>query len=211
MNSFDLSILHFFNSFVGRSPVFDSIVAFIVLDPLLDGGILIALFWWAWGRYYKNPSEQRDILLFGLIDSFFAVLVARLLAAGLPFRERPMRVPSLHWQFPHGIDSSMLIHWSSFPSDHATFAFCLAAIFMAGFKAPGNYCRLACGRRGVPLTRIYCGIHYPTDILAGCHRGHRHRFSIHESLPSIKGSAPGLALAGKASGFILLRSLSLDL
>jgi undecaprenyl-diphosphatase len=123
MNTFDLSILHFFNSFVGRSPVFDSWAVFIVLDPLLDGGVLIAMFWWAWGRYGRNPSEQREILMFGLVDTFFAVAVARVLAATLPFRERPMRVPSLHWQFPHGIDQQLLIHWSSFPSDHATLGF----------------------------------------------------------------------------------------
>src|SRR5579862_5568322 len=128
MNTFDLTILHFFNFFVGKSPVFDSWVVFIVLDPLLDGGVLIAMFWWAWGRYGRGPSEQREILLFGLVHTFFAVAIARILASALPFRERPMRVPSLHWQFPHGIDQQMLIHWNSFPSDHATLAFCLVAI-----------------------------------------------------------------------------------
>lgn len=166
MNTFDLNILHFFNSFVGRSPIFDSWVVFIVLDPLLDGGVLIALFWWAWGRYGRSPSEQREILLFGLVDTFFAVAVARILAAALPFRERPMRVPSLHWQFPHGIDQQLLIHWSSFPSDHATFAFCLAAILWQVSKPLGGIAMLHV-TVAVCLTRIYCGIHYPTDIIAG--------------------------------------------
>jgi len=166
MNTFDLTILHFFNSFVGRSPVFDSWVVFIVLDPLLDGGLLIAFFWWAWGRFGKSQSEQREILLFGLVDSFLAVLVARVFAVALPFRERPMRVPSLHWQFPHGIGPEMLIHWSSFPSDHATLAFCLAAILWQVSKPLGSIATLQVFI-AVGLTRIYCGIHYPTDILAG--------------------------------------------
>lgn len=166
MNTFDLSILHFFNSFVGRNPVFDSWVVFITLDPLMDGGVLIAMFWWAWGRFGKSQSEQREILLFGLVDSFLAVIVARVLAAGLPYRERPMRVPSLHWQAPHGIDPQILIHWSSFPSDHATLAFCLAAILWQVSKPLGIIAALQVFF-AVGLTRIYCGIHYPTDIVAG--------------------------------------------
>jgi undecaprenyl-diphosphatase len=166
MNSFDFSILHFFNSFVNRSPLFDSWVVFTVLDPLLDGGVLIAFFWWAWGRFGKSQSAQREILMFGLVDSFLSVFVARILSAALPFRERPMRIPSLHWQFPHGIDSQTSIHWSSFPSDHATLAFCLAAILWQVSKPLGSIAALQVFF-AVGLARIYCGIHYPTDILAG--------------------------------------------
>ena len=168
--SLDLSILRFFNNFVGRHPIFDSWVVFITLDPLLDGGILIAMFWWAWGRFGRSQSEQREILLFGLVDSFLAVIVARVLAAGLPYRERPMRIALLHWRVPHGIDPQILIHWSSFPSDHATLAFCLAAILWQVSKPLGALATLHVTVM-VCMTRIYCGIHYPTDILAGAALG----------------------------------------
>lgn len=128
--------------------------------------MLIALFWWAWGRFGKSQSEQREILLFGLVDSFLAVLVARVLAAALPFRERPMRVASLHWQLPHGIDQQALVHWSSFPSDHATLAFCLAGILWQVSKPLGSIAALQ-AFFAVGPARIYCGIHYLTDVLAG--------------------------------------------
>lgn len=73
----------------------------------------------------KNPKE-RELLLFGLFASTFAVLVARILALTLPFRVRPLQNPLLDFKLPHSMDPNTLIGWSSFPSDHAVLFFCLA-------------------------------------------------------------------------------------
>jgi undecaprenyl-diphosphatase len=66
--------------------------------------------------------------------------------------------PSYPWTFD-------LEHWSSFPSDNATYLFAIAAsLFVVSRFAGlgfGLFSALIC------LGRIYFGIHYPSDILAG--------------------------------------------
>jgi len=166
MNAFDLSILHFINGFANRSPTFDSWVVFAMLDPLLDGGVFVALFWWAWGQHGKTDSEKRETLLFGLVACLFAVVAARVLAIGLPYRERPLHNPLVHFTIPSALDPQILIHWSSFPSDHATIAFCMAAILWRVSKPLGVVAAIH-ALVVVSMTRIYCGVHYPTDVIAG--------------------------------------------
>jgi undecaprenyl-diphosphatase len=94
------------------------------------------------------------------------VAVARGLSLFAPFRERPLRNAALHLLIPFGTDPNALIHWSSFPSDHAAIFLALScAIFFvsrgAGLLALGYSVLVIC------LPRIYMGIHYPTDIMAG--------------------------------------------
>src|SRR5580704_3722650 len=94
MNGFDLTVLHFINSFQGYSPVLDSIVAHMSHDLLLNGGFVMALFWWAWmGSDDASHPEEREILVFGLVGSVLSLFLARALALSLPFRERPMANP----------------------------------------------------------------------------------------------------------------------
>jgi hypothetical protein len=63
------------------------------------------------------------------------------------------------------MNPSTLIGWSSFPSDHAVLLFFLAAGLWMVSRRLGA---LAIGYAFlISLPRIYLGIHYPTDILAG--------------------------------------------
>jgi undecaprenyl-diphosphatase len=100
-----------------------------------------------------------------------ALIAARVLAHTLPLRHRPILDPTLHFRPPYSLpDQSNWTIWSSFPSDHAALFFALLT---------GVW--LACRRAGVILLfyvliaisfpRIYTGIHYPTDILAGAALG----------------------------------------
>jgi undecaprenyl-diphosphatase len=169
MNSFDLSILRYFNSFAQRSPLFDHFVSGLSRNTLLNGGAIVALFWWAWNRY-RDDSERREYLLFALGASVFAIFVARVLAAILPFRTRPLHDPSLAFRLPIGMNPDVLIGWSAFPSDHAALFFCLAAGLWMVSKRLGSiaffYAFLV-----VSLPQIYLGIHQPTDIIAGAFLG----------------------------------------
>ncbi|HEX4756761.1 MAG TPA: phosphatase PAP2 family protein [Terracidiphilus sp.] len=172
VNPFDTGILQFLNQFAQRSWLFDKTVVFLSVDPLIGGAISTAFLWWAWFRPSKEKAAERETVIAGLVFSFVALFVARGLALMLPFRVRPYMAPELHFRHPY--DTLMyyedLIHWSSFPSDHAVLYFSLATcVFVISWKA-GLLCYshaffLVC------MPRVYLGEHYPTDILAGAALG----------------------------------------
>jgi undecaprenyl-diphosphatase len=164
VNSFDAGILHFFNQFAHRSWAFDSFVVLISSNHLLKGGIVVALIWWVWFR--EVNIEKRELIVAGIIASLLAVVLARVLAHILVFRERPIYNTDLHLQHPYTFDEGSLIGWSSFPSDHAVVFFALATSIWFVSRGAGAFA-LCYTTLVVCLTRIYLGIHYPTDIIAG--------------------------------------------
>lgn len=166
MNPFDTGILHFLNRFAHRSWIFDRIIVSLASDTLLKGGLAMTVFWWLWFRRRQTADEERRILLFGVLASFAGVLLARALALLLPFRLRPLHDPLIHFQVPYTLDPKRLIGWSAFPSDHATLFFSLAVTFFFVSRALG-VAALAYASVVICLPRLYLGIHYPTDILAG--------------------------------------------
>lgn len=165
MNWFDLAIFHFINSFAHRSWVVDAILVEISENNFLDGGVLMAMFWWAWIKYGKERPEKRELLAANLAIVAFAVIMARLFALTLPYRERPIRNPLLHFQHPFTTHPATLIHWSSFPSDHAVLAFCVATGLWIVSRRLGTVAIVYALMTNLP--RIYAGTHYPTDFLAG--------------------------------------------
>ena len=170
MNSFDAGIIHFLNAFANRSPALDSLLVVMSHNLLLQGGVIVVLFWWALVQVRKKGPNERELLLFGLFASVFAVFVARILALALPFRQRPLFNPLLDFKPPYSMNANGLIGWSSFPSDHAVVFFCLAMSVWLASKRLGASA-LAYAALGVSFPRIYLGIHYPTDILAGAALG----------------------------------------
>lgn len=168
MNPIDGSLLPFYNQFAQRSWLFDKTMVFLSTDPFITGGVAMTFFWWAWFRESKNKQRDRQIILSGLVASLLALFVARALATALPFRMRPYLNPDAHFKAPLGTAQYYvdLIHWSSFPSDHAVLYFSLATcIYLisrkAGMLAFCHVLLIVCA----PL--VYLGEHYPTDILAG--------------------------------------------
>lgn len=162
----DVSILEFLNSFARRSWLFDQTVSAFESETLFKGGILTAFLWWAWFRESNNKETERAILIAGTMSALVSLGVCRILAYFLPYRERPVFVPSLHFQLPLGVDPSRLITWSSFPSDHAGLFVSLATtVFFVSRRAgilAGTYTALF-----VCFPRIYTGDHFPSDIVVG--------------------------------------------
>lgn len=126
MNGFDFTILSFLNTFVHRSWIFDAVVVVLEGNRLLKGGLIMALFCWAWIKAGEDGRKNREILLYGMLVCAPTVLIARGLALLLPFRIRPLHNPELHYQLAYTLDPNALEKWSSFPSDHATLYFALA-------------------------------------------------------------------------------------
>lgn len=59
--------------------------------------------------------------------------------------------------------------WYSFPSSHATVAFAVA-VLLSRYEPRGNvlFFLMACA---ISLSRVYLGVHYPIDIIAGATLG----------------------------------------
>jgi len=165
MNWFDYWIIHFLNSFAQRWWIADAFVVQLSKDGFQVAGVLMTIFWWVWMKHGKEDVEKRVTLLANLFLIAFAVLVARVLAAGLPYRERPLRDPVLHFQLPFTANPESLIHWSSFPSDHAVVIFCLATGLWMTSRRLGAWALAYAAL--ISLPRVYVGAHYPSDILAG--------------------------------------------
>ena len=166
MNLFDSTIIGFANHFSRLSGTFDRIVLLLSENHLLKGGFLVIILWWGWFKSDKNQAQVRAHIISTLFSCFIAIITARALALLLPFRLRPLHEKGLHFLLPYGLVPTKLESWSSFPSDHAVLYYALSTgIFFISKKA--GTIAVAYTTLFIALPRIYLGIHYPTDIIAG--------------------------------------------
>ena len=165
-NLFDSSIIKYVNQYSQSSHVFDLVVYHFFWNNMLKGGVIVAMFWWLWFQNGKSDFSIRARLTSTLVLSVLAVAVARGLALMCPYRSRPFHTPSLGFKLTYGMSKDTLENWSSFPSDHAALFLALSTgIFCVNRKIGGfallHTLVLIC------LPRLYLGVHYPTDLIAG--------------------------------------------
>lgn len=170
MNCFDYSILSFLNGFSRRSMVFDLSMKIIQANYLLKGGIFMILIWWFWFEDKKPDQYIRERIIVTMSSGLIALWAARVLAWALPFRVRPLHNADLEFLAPYGGGFALLETWSSFPSDHAILFFSLATgIFLISRKT--GIVLMIYTLVVICFPRIYLGLHYPTDVLAGIAAG----------------------------------------
>jgi undecaprenyl-diphosphatase len=169
MPSFDKTITVFLNSFAHRWFILDKVIGFLEGNQIVQGIVAVGVLYFVWFQTKEETnglSEKRRNLLFALVCCIPAVLTARVVACSLPFRARPISNPDLHLRLAYGFDPNRLLRWSSFPSDHAVLFFAFATgVFLVSRKAGlvlyAHAIMIGC------LPRVYLGVHYPSDILAG--------------------------------------------
>ncbi len=166
MNFFDLSILHFFNDFASHSPKLDHIIILISEKHIFKMVIPMLILWWAWFKIDTNQKYNRKIVITTFIASFVGLFIARGLTFVLPFRFRPIHQEELTLNLPYGFISEKLDGWSSFPSDHSVLLFTLLTGLFLISKRVGIILFLY-SIIIVLIPRVYLGLHYPTDLIAG--------------------------------------------
>lgn len=167
-NFFDSGILYICHNLNSHFRLLGRIAAFVSENGLIKGGFIATLIWWLWFQDTPNQQLTREKILGTMIATIGAIFLARGLALLLPFRSRPLVNPELGLLFDQG--NKALGTWSSFPSDHAVLFFTLATGIwlisrLVGFIAFFHTIFIVC------LPRIYLGLHYPTDVIAGAFLG----------------------------------------
>ncbi|MCP3726053.1 phosphatase PAP2 family protein [Paraburkholderia sp. CNPSo 3272] len=166
MNSFDTVILGALTQ-LQLPPQVNYAIGVIADFYTFKGYLLIPLLWWIWFQPHERRGWRREIVLATLASALIALAVGRLLARVLPYRERPLFTPGLNLHFASSpVQLAGLMHWSSFPSDHAMLWTAVAmGIFLVwrgiGILAFVSVAAFVC------FPRAYLGYHYPTDLLVG--------------------------------------------
>ena len=169
LNRFDLFIASNLASLTSRSSKLDWAMFLLAEHNLLKGAPIVFLCWAAFFEKLNlaEAAQERRAKLAAVVSlAIPAVILGRAFAVILPFRERPFRTAGLHFQLPHGMSLGSIYTWSSFPSDHAILFLCLAVgVFFASHRL--GVLAIAYVALFIALPRLFLGIHWPTDVLAG--------------------------------------------
>ncbi|MGG1516962.1 undecaprenyl-diphosphatase [Paenibacillus oryzisoli] len=107
--------------------------------------------------WFTRQEKHRRMVAQSLLSASIALAVSGVLGVFF-YRDRPFVTHSVLQLIPHPANAS-------FPSDHATAAFVIAASIWI-FRRKAGYVWLilaAC----IAFSRIWTGVHYPSDVIGG--------------------------------------------
>lgn len=154
----DESLVLWLNGFVGKSALLDGLMEALVSDYLVPvlGSLALLGLWFSGSSDADRYRNQLTTLIGGVSVGFANAQVA--VVNALMFRDRPFVGLEIDLHFYAPTDSS-------FPANAAGVGFSIAtAVFIRNRRLGITLYALA-GLWG--LARVYAGVHYPSDILAG--------------------------------------------
>jgi undecaprenyl-diphosphatase len=181
VNRIDLWFLYVINLLAHRSLVFDETIVLVCNNNFLKGALVFAVIWYLWFRY-ADDRNKHEYLLASVGAAFIGLTLAKVLT-WMIVRPRPFNEPSIGLRIPFGIEAASWEGLNSFPSDHGVLFFALATgIFFVSRRI--GWLMFIYVAAFICLPRIYLGIHYPTDVLAGAAIGLVTGWLVH--LPQIR-------------------------
>lgn len=151
----DYNIFELINQFAGKNLSFDHFVTFFTNYGII---FLVLVLIWLWFSKKNNRCQKRKEVVLALIIAFIAIGITELIGS-IYFRPRPF--------VSH--DVNLLIEKlstdTSFPSTHSTGSFALAFSILKTNKKIGVMLLIFAVLMG--FSRVFVGVHYPSDILAG--------------------------------------------
>ena len=172
MEALDYNISLFINGMALRWAWFDALMHGFTNNYLLKSASIIALYYAAWFMPVPDlmtARRRQAHLLAGLGAAILAPILVRLLAVVLPFRNRPMHTEDLPFRLPAHMRPEVDIGWSAFPSDTAALVVPLAIGLFVVSRRLGLVAFAIV--TVVCFARIFSGLHFLTDVLAGAALG----------------------------------------
>ncbi|GGE36772.1 undecaprenyl-diphosphatase [Pullulanibacillus camelliae] len=155
---FDLPIYHFFNNMANHSTIVDDIMIFFTkYSPELYAAFLVV----SWFLIRKSHLKERQTLVTAVFAIVFALII-NMVIAHIWFRHRPfttLPAGSYHLLVSHDANAS-------FPSDHAAMSWALASTIWFSQKRWLRW-TITIIASIVTISRLYVGVHWPSDLLAG--------------------------------------------
>ena len=154
----DVALFRLINGLAGHNALADAVARLVVNEyfvPSTFALVLLAL-WFA-----PPASRVRQRYQFAVLQTALGLFLANLIVKGMNliyFRPRPFAVMEVTRCFYRPTDSS-------FPSNPATVGFAMATgVYLYDRRVGLGMYVLA---TAFALARVYCGVHYPLDIVAG--------------------------------------------
>lgn len=149
-----------FNEQIGKHPRFDAFMKFVGERLIvLDGFAFVVFVLWATFRHISQLSLFSVVSLL-FVSLFLSLLISYLLGFLWPHRRPIVELPSIKELIVP------LSNWKSLPSDHTIISFLFGfLVFFMGFSGWGLFFMALAALIGAG--RVYCGVHYPRDIVVG--------------------------------------------
>lgn len=158
MYGLDFSVTQWINSLSGHSGLVDSIMILVSAYGVPFMVLAVAAQWW--------PKSDRTCTRHTLVASGLSFLIGlgvNQIILLLVHRIRPYDAGITHLLIEHSADPS-------FPSDHATATFAIAAAFLLHGETKRGMLFLAAAVL-VTFSRVYIGTHYASDVVGGAITG----------------------------------------
>lgn len=147
----DFTFFQLINQFAGKLGLLDSLMVGLAQYGVLLLALPLLYMW------FKGDTGAKKAALLSLLSMAIALLINQIIGH-IYFRPRPFTAHSVTQLIDHSADSS-------FPSDHTSFAFGIAWLIMFKDRRIGTFALLIGVLVGI--SRVFVGVHYPGDVLAG--------------------------------------------
>ncbi|MEG1875408.1 MAG: phosphatase PAP2 family protein [Angelakisella sp.] len=203
---FDVAVMTAVQALANVSTVFFDYL-FLAFTMLAEGGVLLVA---VFTVYWCVDKKLGEYLLFSLYLSLTANSILKdIVRRPRPFLTEGVSVRYLRVDTPL-VDTAGLAHSFSFPSGHSQCAGSVMTALALWFKKRWLTVTAVLLIVGVMLSRVYLGVHFPTDVLAGAVLGvgasvlgwflfqkfYDHRFWLFAAVAAV--SLPALLLSPSA-------------